>query len=70
MKHSQKFILLEAFKKGEKHTAHSAYSKLGIATLSQRINDIESMGYQVHREWAANLKYMNYWMPAEQFKKD
>ena len=71
MKHSQKLILLEAFKRGEKHTAHSAYIKLNIATLSQRINDIERMGYQVHREWvkSANAKFMIYWIPADQFKK-
>ena len=64
--------LLEAFKRGEHLTANSAFEKYGIATFSQRINDIESAGFTVSRYWhnpRIGQKYMIYFITGEQFRK-
>lgn len=68
---SQKMTLLEAFKRGETLTARTAASKYRIDTFSQRVKDIERMGYAVNRVWMtppAGAKYMQYFILHDQFK--
>ncbi len=65
---SQKHILLEALKKGEILTAYSAFKKYGISTFSQRLGEIESMGYNIAKCWETspdNKRYMRYWLIKE-----
>ena len=68
MKNSQVYTLLESFKKGDLMTANSAFQKHGIATFSQRIKDIERMGYTIGRHWVSSpqgKKFMQYWLVQE-----
>ena len=69
---SQVLTLLQAFKNGEQLTARASSKHYGIDTFSQRLNDIERMGYTVSRCWITpptGNRYMVYWITAEQFKK-
>ena len=46
-------------------TAQSVYIRYGIATFSQRINDIERMGYTIARAWVTapnGKRFMQYWL--------
>lgn len=65
MSKSQAMTLLEAFKRGETLTVLDAFAKYQIATFSQRLNDVESMGYTIARCWItppSGKRYMAYWM--------
>ena len=65
MKNSQSYTLLEAFKKGSTLTAQSVFIRFGIAPFSQRINDIERMGYTIARAWVTapnGKRFMQYWL--------
>lgn len=65
MSTSQRNTLLSAFKDGHVLTAQSAYIRFGISTFSQRISDIERLGYEIARAWitAPNGKrFMQYWL--------
>lgn len=72
MMKSQTNRLLDAFKNGERITAYDSAINYGITTFSQRVCDIERMGYMVDRCWItppSGNKYMVYWITADQFKK-
>ena len=72
MSKSQKDILLEAFKRGDELTANSAMLKLSVGTFSQRVNDIERMGFKVSRAWFTSFtgkRYMKYWINQCEFIK-
>ena len=65
MSKSQSMTLIEAFKRGEKLTVLEAFYKYKIATFSQRLNDVERMGYTIARCWitpSSGKKYMLYWL--------
>ena len=65
MKNSQSYTLLEVFKKGDALTAQGAFIRFGIAPFSQRINDIERMGYVINRVWVTapnGKRFMQYWL--------
>lgn len=68
MNSTHKFRILEALKRGEFLTAHDAFKNHGVATFSQRICDIEKMGYNVARAWVTSdsgKKHMIYWLVKE-----
>lgn len=61
MKNTHKFKLLEAFKKGNVITAYDA----PIPNFSQRLCDLESMGYHFGRCMVAGKRYFKYWLVQE-----
>lgn len=61
MKNTHAFKLLEAFKKGMVLTAYDA----PVPNFSQRLCDLESMGYNFGRCKVDNKRYYKYWLIQE-----
>lgn len=61
MKNTHAFTLLEAFKKGQVMTAYDA----PVPNFSQRLCDLESMGYNFGRCKVGNKRYYQYWLIQE-----
>jgi hypothetical protein len=69
---SQRNTLLEAFKRNETLSARISAKKYNIDTFSQRIKDIECMGYVVNRAWVyidGIKSHKEYWVSQDQFKQ-
>ena len=61
MKNTHCYKLLEAFKRGEVMTAYDA----PVPNFSQRLCDLEAMGYKFGRYKVDGKRYFKYWLLQE-----